>query len=526
MLAESPYPVKTAKSMPARVPSSAWTAAVAYVPAALLVLAAMLVHILVERTPVFPVDDAYITLHNAQVLHWGYDPNYVGTPALAGATSPFHLALVAALLFVLQPLWALDVAAWMGTLAFALGIARLAKSQSVPPGPAFLLVIAGLLAARTPHQLMNGLETGWALAGIMWALAFASENAKTSPLFMAGVCGVLPFLRPELAALSVLLLALPAWRAWVSTRKPLEALLVLAKCSGIALATAAPWVLWQFASTGSVVPATIAAKRYYFAEANLPDAVKATFVEGSLLALLRACGPLAIAVLVLPFSSLGRIAIVFTGIFLAAYYFQFPGALTHAQGRYLYIVTPFLVYGAASAFRLLDRWPAPRRWMTLFAMVAACQTVLLAPFTWREHQAEQTKTRVELAGVANWCNLNLPSNSRLLIHDAGYISYATRFEMLDLVGLKTPSNIAFHRDLTYPSSGKRRGLAINAAALRAQADYLVVLDLWNGIFDITNSLKANGWRLDPVRTEGIYRVYKLTKPDAVRRQASIHGYSE
>ena len=54
----------------------------------------------------------------------------------------------------------------------------------------------------------------------------------------------------------------------------------------------APWMLWQLASTGSVIPATIAAKRYYFAESNMPAQVKWIWVVGSLVALVRACGPL------------------------------------------------------------------------------------------------------------------------------------------------------------------------------------------------------------------------------------------
>ena len=65
--------------------------------AAVILLAASL-HRALLGSPVFPVNDAYITLHNAQVLHWGHDPNYPGTPALAGATSAVHLALVVLLI--------------------------------------------------------------------------------------------------------------------------------------------------------------------------------------------------------------------------------------------------------------------------------------------------------------------------------------------------------------------------------------------------------------------------------------------
>src|SRR5689334_12266347 len=73
-----------------------------------------LLHSLWMGTPVFPVDDAYITLHNAQALHQGYDLNFPGTPALVGSTSVLHTALVSALLYVLPPLRAMDTTLWIG----------------------------------------------------------------------------------------------------------------------------------------------------------------------------------------------------------------------------------------------------------------------------------------------------------------------------------------------------------------------------------------------------------------------------
>src|SRR5947209_7939823 len=68
--------------------------------------------------PTFPLDDPYITLHSAQVLHTGYDPIYPGVSPLYGATSAPYLALVYTLLFFLHPLYALDTACWLGVLAY------------------------------------------------------------------------------------------------------------------------------------------------------------------------------------------------------------------------------------------------------------------------------------------------------------------------------------------------------------------------------------------------------------------------
>ena len=485
-----------------------------YLPAAVLVFIGWLWHTFSLGSPVFPVDDAYITLHNAQVLVSGNpDPNFAGTPALAGATSPLHLAVVSALILIgLAPLWALDTAAWLGTLLFALGMMRLCRAFAMPVWPAYFLCLAGLLCARTPHQLMNGLETSWALAGIIWALALSAGEGKKCGIGMAAVCGTLPFLRPELAALSLLLLPLPAWNRWKATKDATETLRLLGLCCGSFVLAALPWLAWQFAVSGSFVPATIAAKRYYFAEAGLPFDIKRSWVQGQFFAFLGACGLLSLAGLFLFKTSQGKMGLLFTAVFLTVYYHQFPGALGHYEGRYLYVLLPLLLFGAASAFRQFAAHAVRLRWLTLFVLVAAVQSMLSAPLIWREHQNGRAFTRVELAGVADWCRKNLPPGSRLLIHDAGYISYATDFPMADIVGLKTPANIPLHRDATYASNGAARPLAIHAAALTSNAQYLVVLNDWDGIFRITDGLRTYGWQVLPRRDKGAYRVYQLTPP--------------
>ncbi len=66
--------------------------ALPYLCAAFFVLLAWVGYERIFPIPVFPVDDAYIVIHNAQVLLGGSDPNYPGSPPLSGATSAVHLA--------------------------------------------------------------------------------------------------------------------------------------------------------------------------------------------------------------------------------------------------------------------------------------------------------------------------------------------------------------------------------------------------------------------------------------------------
>src|SRR5437764_1047312 len=65
----------------------------------------------------FPLDDSYITLHNARALWAGIDANYGGSP-LVGATSLVHLAVISALLPLLGPVRADIAVCLVGALAY------------------------------------------------------------------------------------------------------------------------------------------------------------------------------------------------------------------------------------------------------------------------------------------------------------------------------------------------------------------------------------------------------------------------
>jgi hypothetical protein len=65
-----------------------------YLVISLVVLLAWAAYSWVFPIPVFPIDDAYIVIHNARALLAGQDPNYIGSSPITGATSLVHLALV------------------------------------------------------------------------------------------------------------------------------------------------------------------------------------------------------------------------------------------------------------------------------------------------------------------------------------------------------------------------------------------------------------------------------------------------
>ncbi len=203
-------------------------------------------------------------------------------------------------------------------------------------------------------------------------------------------------------------------------------------------------------------------------------------------------------------------------LLVGAYWLRFPDALGFYEGRYLfYPLLPLLLLGAASAFRAgRTRANAPLP-ATATALLLLClaQSCWRAPDFWARHQAFCGFTRHDLAGTAAWCRAHLPPGSTLLIHDAGYLSYATRFRMVDLVGLKTPGSVTAHRALTHPSEGCLRGAAVSRIALQTRADYLLVLSGWGQTHGLASGLRAQGWDVRLLNDQYAYYIYALHRVD-------------
>jgi len=456
------------------------------------VAVAGLAGLLLCRPVTFPLDDAYITLHNARVLLEGSDPNF-GVSALVGATSPVHLALVAGLgLFLDLPLasYLLNLAA---AILYGVGLARLALQVQSSHWVAAGIVGLGLLAADAPYHLFNGLETGLAMAAVAWALGLALSG---SPVLLPLLCGLLPFIRPELAILSGTLLA---WRAWKQRGRPERIVLDLA----LAALAAMPWLLWSWIATGSVMPLTASAKRAFFAEEAYPLLLKLRLVF-----VVLAQSGLAAILLMAVFAkrlSIAGPALLSLGVILLTFALTFPGGLSHNFHRYLYPLLPLGLLGWAVAVR------DSRIMAWAFAGLIAVY-LLIGVRTW-PHVAEGRHFTAELDSAAQWSREHLPADARVLIHDAGYFAWSTPFALFDVVGLKTPSSIEDHRRWTLPSRGRERDVAVHEIAKRHRVTHAVILDaeFWG---DLADDLRRHGWQLKPLREPAGtgYVVYELTPP--------------
>ncbi|MDB4927949.1 MAG: putative rane protein [Myxococcaceae bacterium] len=479
-----------------------------YGAVALLGLALAAWHARSLGRPVFPVDDAYITLHNALALGAGRDPNFAGVSPLVGATSSAHLAFVALLCLALPPLWALFAAAWLAAIAYALGVLRMAFLHRASPLQSVLLLLAAVVVGRVPHQLMNGLETGLTLAAMVWTLNLADEPGRRRAAAVA--CGVLPFLRPELGAFSapVLLVVMLRRRRDDPSTSPLRG---AAESLALALLGALPWLLWNRLGVGAFLPSTVLAKRAFFSEGCLPPAVKWDWIKGSIADFLRQVGVLSRALLLGLVSPLGRTGLLLLAALALAYYANFPGALGHYEHRYLYVLIPPMLYAVAACFE--HRSALLRGGATALLLLSVEQSSWEVRDRWQQYLNNRAFTAAELEGVASFCRHNLPAGSRVLLHDVGYMSWGTAFQLVDFVGLKSPSSAVLHQSMTWPTCGARRGEAIHLIATREHPNYLVVLNGWDRIYRFSDSLRARGWGLTSLRPPDVaYSVYRLTPP--------------
>ena len=126
--------------------------------------------------------------------------------------------------------------------------------------------------------------------------------------------------------------------------------------------------------------------------------------------------------------------------------------------------------------------------------------------------------------VAQWSQAHVPVGSTIILHDAGYMAFATNFHLIDMVGLKSAIAIPVHRRLTFPTAGAERGDAIVdiVEAANPRPQYLIDIKYWEVKFGILNSFEKRGWTLTPLYESPsppdtpplyIYRVYSLTKHD-------------
>lgn len=463
--------------------------------------------------PALPLDDAYITLHSATALLAGFDASY-RSPVLSGITSAPHLLLVTLAQVAVPGEAGVLLVAWLAFALYAAALVRLAGVCAVRVEWQAALVVCGLtVGSFLPYQALNGLETALAMAALAWALALSSPAASSRARrrLLPVLLGTLPFLRPELAIFSAAVFALELGQAARAPERA-AALRRWGGAAGLALLAASPWAFWYWRSTGIPWPTSALAKSAFQAAACHSAAQRAGAVWGGLMENLP--GIAALGACFLPLSGLGWAGgFTFAAFLVGAFHF-FPIATEMQEGRYTMLFAPLLVYGFALGLR--SKRPLLRRAAGLLLLAGTAFNLLRLPASVATYKESCAFTRGELADLGAWMRGHLPAEARVLVHDAGYVAFATPFQLEDVVGLKSPRNAALHRALTWPSCGARRGDVVATIAGAARATHLVTLAVWEQRYGFTRALAEHGWHITTLRDGHTgYSVYRLETPRGV-----------
>ena len=268
--------------------------------------------------PIFPNDDAYIALHNARTLWLGYDAAYRDVPALVGATSGAHLALLMLFeSFISTDATALFVLSAAIAAAYVLGLYAMALNVGCSRIQATLIALAGLVLAGSIFQLLNGLDTGLAMAAIAWNIKLLTDDKRT--LWLPVLCGVMPFVRPELGFLSVASMLVVLWNRKLSIEFRIEAV-------ALCVLAAMPFLIWYWIDTGSPIPSSMGAKTYFYAERYVDWRIKLTWLTHDVAQAALVILPLFLAIRFVRPRSVCLLLLLFVAVFLGSYFWRFPSA--------------------------------------------------------------------------------------------------------------------------------------------------------------------------------------------------------
>jgi hypothetical protein len=451
--------------------------------------------------PAFPIDDAYIVLSNVRALTEGA-PNFPGAPPITGATSLLHTLAAVPFALLLGPEAGLWTLTWLGVAAAATGAVAMGRAVGLSPTWAVALAAASLCTGQSAGVLLNGLETGWALAALFWTFRCVAHD----PLSRVGavLCGLLPWVRPELGVFSAALMigAAADWR----TRGG-DVLRAAALCLGPALALLAV----HQALAGMPLPRTGEAKRLFFGVAALPIWVQvATFVS-RLAEFLAGTGALWVGAL-LTGGRAQRHAMRAALALLLLVATLYGGIAYQNSDRLMWDFVPPIAFALGAA-------AAGAGWHGKVARGALAVSVALNVWA-AAGRVDLDMTRSESGRRYNeeratWVRANLDPSQPLMVHDIGHLSWATDQRLVDMVGLKTPRSI----DTLWRATATKgiAGIpdALDEIARAGEVCTLLVSSDWNRRMRFADGLRDMGWGVVDISGDiraGI-EVFRLTPPE-------------
>ena len=214
--------------------------------------------------PDFPLDDSYILQHAVDGLLLGREVRFLGSTPLQGVTSPAAVLPITALALLLPTPWAQLVFTTLAAVLYLVGVYRLAAVAGLGAGWSMLLAVLALIAGRNLFQLLNGLETGLAMAAVTWLLVWF-RDAEPDRHRSYALVGLLPLIRPGDTVLC---------EAFWSTLEPIPAAMHLtaAQAAGVARdGGAGELILTHILDAHDPAAAVVAAREVFDGPVRLAD---------------------------------------------------------------------------------------------------------------------------------------------------------------------------------------------------------------------------------------------------------------
>ncbi|MFN8378560.1 MAG: hypothetical protein U0452_07800 [Anaerolineae bacterium] len=428
--------------------------------AALVLVSAVGVGRAISGEPaLLPLDDAYIHLQYARQLAAGqpyvYNP---GLPPTSGATSflyPYLLAggaLLGATDLTLG-VWALVLGATALALAGWL-LLRIGHAVGAPFWPSALVGLAYVLSGAALWHAASGMETSLAVLAVLLAAYGVAARSDNWTLAGAAFSAVI---RPEWAIVTLLALALLAWRWWhEGLRRSWRWAWLLVP---LALIGVQPLVNLLF--TGSPVASGNSAKSIFgTVHADFSELISRWLENvvrmGRELMMGWWAGPLVyVSLPVLVMAVMGAFAlarrretrpllllILGTLVVGAAAIATLDTAFWHFKRYQMPMFA--LIYALATAAVL---WFPRRRWVGVgLAVLALAGSLLTVPEFMRAYVVNVGYVNAQPLPMARWLAANAPEGAVVAVHDVGMMRYMGGRTTLDLVGLTTPGAADYWRN--------------------------------------------------------------------------------
>ncbi|HEY7357114.1 MAG TPA: hypothetical protein VH590_11630 [Ktedonobacterales bacterium] len=443
------------------------------------------IYLLVNHTPGFPLDDAWIHQDFARTLGqhgvFAYAPDRRG----AGSTSPLWVLLLTPAQAVPggAPLWL--VIAWadaLGALAlFGLAWATSALAESWLGDVderlrALGSLTAGLAVIAEWHltwAALSGMET--LLFVFLSVLLLVGVDRSWHPVWLGLLAALLTATRPEGVLLAALVAAALALRSGRRISLDLRHWRPVLLYLGVYALGILPLLALNEAASGNLLPSTFYAKGAYYALGT----GELTRLVSYALGVLEFLGSSPLVALGLPGTIyalwLARrsgirgtqwLALAWAMALIGVYAIHLP--VVYQNGRYLMPVLPVLLgLGVTGSLRVVSvgGYRALPGVLLVLALAMAALSLVRGTGIYQANVHYINDYQVE---TALWLRANTPAGALVATHDIGAIGYFSDRRVIDLGGLTQPEIVPLLDDQQ----------ALLAYLQRAHVDYVVMFPDW------------------------------------------------